>query len=69
MNRNSHSPNQFLLHDDFYGEDGQAFQSEKDVIVTKSEKATTLHVVRHDLASLMTFQLLDGFLRMMSSMR
>ncbi|PRS00349.1 hypothetical protein C6W20_04830 [Bacillus sp. NMCN6] len=29
-----HSPKQFLLHDDFYGEDGQAqaFQSEEDVI-------------------------------------
>ncbi len=27
-----HSPKQFLLHDDFYGEDGQAFQLEDDVI-------------------------------------
>lgn len=26
------SPKQFLLHDDFYGEDGQAFQLEEEVI-------------------------------------
>ncbi|WP_235354805.1 hypothetical protein NSQ10_09570 [Bacillus sp. FSL R5-0432] len=44
-----HSPKQFLLHDDFYGEDGQAFQLEEDVVITKSEKAPTLQAVRCDL--------------------
>ncbi|TQR26567.1 hypothetical protein C7Y46_04885 [Bacillus safensis] len=57
-----HSPKQFLLHDDFYGEDGQAFQSEKDVVVTKSEKAPTLQVVRRDLASLIDFSITRWFL-------
>lgn len=28
-----HSPKQFLLHDDFYRDDGQAFLSEGDVIL------------------------------------
>lgn len=50
-----HSPKQFLLHDDFYGEDGQAFQLEEDDVITKSEKAPTLQAVRCDLVSLLVF--------------
>ncbi|MDX5486074.1 hypothetical protein NJE56_14010 [Bacillus pumilus] len=57
-----HSPKQFLLHDDFYGEDGQAFQSEDDVIVTKEDKAPTLQDVRQDLASLINFSITRWFL-------
>ncbi|WP_375567644.1 hypothetical protein ACE6HX_09190 [Bacillus pumilus] len=53
---------QFLLHDDFYGEDGQAFQSEDDVIVTKEDKAPTLQDVRQDLASLLDFSITRWFL-------
>ncbi|WP_240667861.1 hypothetical protein [Bacillus pumilus] len=57
-----HSPKQFLLHDDFYGEDGQAFQLEDDVIVTKEDKAPTLQDVRQDLASLLDFSITRWFL-------
>ncbi|MEM5030714.1 hypothetical protein WKH33_17100 [Priestia sp. WB3] len=57
-----HSPKQFLLHDDFYGEDGQAFLSEGDVIVTKEDKAPTLQDVRQDLASLLDFSITRWFL-------
>lgn len=53
---------QFLLRDDFYGEDGQAFQSEDDVIVTKEGKAPTLQDVRQDLASLLDFSITRWFL-------
>ncbi|WP_352437761.1 hypothetical protein [Bacillus pumilus] len=57
-----HSPKQFLLHDDFYGEDGQAVLSEGDVIVTKEDKAPTLQDVRQDLASLLDFSITRWFL-------
>ncbi|MEH7634931.1 hypothetical protein AB0R75_09215 [Bacillus pumilus] len=57
-----HSPKQFLLHDDFYGEDGQAVLLEGDVIVTKEDKAPTLQDVRQDLASLLDFSITRWFL-------
>lgn len=57
-----HSSKQFLLHDDFYGEDGQAFQLEEDVVITKSEKAPTLQAVRRDLVSLLDFSITRWFL-------
>ena len=57
-----HSPKQFLLHDDFYGEDGQAFLAEDDVVVTKSDEAPTLQAVRYDLASLLDFSITRWFL-------
>lgn len=44
-----HSPKQFLLHDDFYGEDGQAFQLEEEA-------------VRRDLVSLLDFSITRWFL-------
>ncbi|WOP22443.1 hypothetical protein R0I01_03045 [Bacillus pumilus] len=59
-----HSPKQFLLHDDFYGEDGQAFQLEDDVIVTKEDKAPTLQDVRQDFGVFIRlFQSTRCFLR------
>ncbi|MED0867285.1 hypothetical protein [Bacillus safensis] len=58
-----HSPKQFLLFDDFYGEDGQVFQVEEDVVITKSEKAPTLKAVRHDLVSILDFSITRWFLK------
>ncbi|CUB23583.1 hypothetical protein BN2127_JRS3_03506 [Bacillus safensis] len=52
-----HSPKQFLLHDDFYGEDGQAYQLEEDVVITKNAEAPTLQGVRRDLVSLLDFSI------------
>lgn len=60
-----HSPNKFLLHDDFYDEDGEACQSEEDVIVTNKDKAPTLKNVRNDLESLLDFSITRWFLRRM----
>ncbi|KPN15027.1 hypothetical protein AKG37_17240 [Bacillus australimaris] len=57
-----HSPKQFLLHDDFYGEDGQAFLAEDNVVVIKSDEAPTLQAVRYDLASLLDFSITRWFL-------
>ncbi|MGE8082032.1 hypothetical protein [Peribacillus loiseleuriae] len=57
-----HSPNKFLLHDDFYEEDGEACQSEEDVVVTKKDKAPTLRDVRNDLESLLDFSITRWFL-------
>ncbi|AVM24064.1 hypothetical protein [Bacillus pumilus] len=57
-----HSPKQFLLHDDFYGEGGQAFQLEVDVVVTKDDKAPILQDVRYNLASLLNFSITRWFL-------
>jgi hypothetical protein len=57
-----HSPNKFLLHDDFYEEDGEACQPEEDVFVTKKEKAPTLRAVRNDLESLLDFSITRWFL-------
>src|SRR4051812_7162321 len=57
-----HSPNKFLLHDDFYEEDGEACQSEEDVFVTKKDKAPTLRAVRNDLESLLDFSITRWFL-------
>jgi hypothetical protein len=57
-----HSPNKFLLHDDFYEEDGEACQPEEDVFVTKKDKAPTLRAVRNDLESLLDFSITRWFL-------
>jgi hypothetical protein len=57
-----HSPNKFLLHDDFYEEDGEACQPEEDVLVTKKDKAPTLRAVRNDLESLLDFSITRWFL-------
>jgi len=57
-----HSPNKFLLHDDFYDDDGEACQPEEDVIVTKKDKAPTLKNVRNDLESLLDFSITRWFL-------
>ncbi|MFT8322548.1 MAG: hypothetical protein ABF649_16780 [Bacillus sp. (in: firmicutes)] len=57
-----HSSNKFLLHDDFYEEDGEACQPEEDVFVTKKEKAPTLRAVRNDLESLIDFSITRWFL-------
>lgn len=57
-----HSPKKFLLHDDFYEEDGEACQPEEDVIVTKKDKAPTLQEVRNDLESLLDFSITRWFL-------
>ncbi|MEC1520743.1 hypothetical protein P9D43_01690 [Neobacillus niacini] len=57
-----HSPKKFLLHDDFYEEDGEACQPEEDVIVNKKDKAPTLRDVRNDLESLLDFSITRWFL-------
>ncbi|MGS2778279.1 hypothetical protein ACVBAX_12990 [Robertmurraya sp. GLU-23] len=57
-----HSPNKFLLHDDFYEEDGEACQPEEDVVVTKKDKAPTLRDVRYNLESLLDFSITRWFL-------
>ncbi|AGK53676.1 hypothetical protein [Bacillus sp. 1NLA3E] len=57
-----HSPNKFLLHDDFYEEDGEACQPEEDVVVTKKDKAPTLRNVRNDMESLLDFSITRWFL-------
>jgi hypothetical protein len=57
-----HSPNKYLLHDDFYEEDGEACQPEEDVIVTIKEKAPELGEVRNDLESLLDFSITRWFL-------
>ncbi|WHX98040.1 hypothetical protein [Neobacillus sp. DY30] len=57
-----HSPNQPLLHDDLYDEDGEACQPEEDVIVTKKDKAPTLKNVQNDLESLLDFSITRWFL-------
>jgi hypothetical protein len=57
-----HSPNKFLLHDDFYEEDGEAYQPEEDVVVTKKDKAPTLRKVRNDLEPLLDFSITRWFL-------
>ena len=57
-----HSPNKFLLHDDFYEEDGEACQPEEDVFVTKKDKVPTLRAVRNDLESLLDFSITRWFL-------
>ncbi|PKR83823.1 hypothetical protein [Heyndrickxia camelliae] len=57
-----HSPNKFLLHDDFYEEDGEACQPEEDVFTTKKDKAPTLRAVRNDLESLLDFSITRWFL-------
>ncbi|HZH62803.1 MAG TPA: hypothetical protein VEY70_25255 [Metabacillus sp.] len=57
-----HSSNKFLLHDDFYEEDGEACQPEEDVFVTKKDKAPTLRAVRNDLESLLDFSITRWFL-------
>jgi len=57
-----HSPHKFLLHDDFYDEDGEAFQPEEDFEETEEEKAPTLQDVQHDLKLLLDFASTRWFL-------
>lgn len=58
----AHSPNEFLLHDDFYEEDGEACQPEEYVVVTQKDKAPTLQEVRNNLESLLDFSVTRWFL-------
>ncbi|WP_286163767.1 hypothetical protein [Bacillus sp. AFS088145] len=57
-----HSPKKYLLHDDFYDDDGKACQPEEDVIVSKKDKAPTLKDVRKDLETLLDFSITRWFL-------
>lgn len=57
-----HSPYTFLLHDDFYEEDGEACQPEEDVVVTEKDKAPILGDVQNDLESLLDFSITRWFL-------
>lgn len=57
-----HSPKKFLLHDDFYEEDGEASQPEEDVVVTDNDKAPTLDDVQNDLETLLDFSITRWFL-------
>ncbi|WP_286143699.1 hypothetical protein [Bacillus sp. UNCCL81] len=57
-----HSPKKYLLHDDFYEDDGQACQPEEEVIVTKKDKAPTLKNVRKELEALIDFSITRWFL-------
>jgi hypothetical protein len=57
-----HSPNKFLLHDDFYDEDGEASQPEENVVVNDKDKAPTLKDVQNDLESLLDFSITRWFL-------
>ena len=57
-----HSTNKFLLHDDFYDEDGEACQPDEDVIVTDKDKVPTLEDVQNDLESLINFSITRWFL-------
>jgi len=57
-----HSPNKFLLHDDFYDEDGEAYQPEEDFEVEEEEKSPRLQDVQHDIESLLDFSITKWFL-------
>ncbi|MFU8690777.1 hypothetical protein ACNA6I_13175 [Rossellomorea sp. FS2] len=57
-----HSPNKFSLHDDFYEENGEAYQPEEDIVVTKKDKAPTLRNVQDNLESLLDFSITRWFL-------
>ena len=57
-----HSNNKFLLHDDFYDEDGVAGQPREDVIITIENEAPTLLAVREDLESLLDYSITRWFL-------
>ncbi|MDQ0271743.1 hypothetical protein [Cytobacillus purgationiresistens] len=57
-----HSTNRFLLHDDFYDEDGEASQPEEDVIVTDKDKAPTLDDIKNNLELLIDFSITRWFL-------
>ena len=57
-----HSPNTFLLHDDFYDDDGEATQPEDDVDVTEKDQAPELHDVQHDMEALIGFAITRWFL-------
>ncbi|MDQ0230185.1 hypothetical protein [Metabacillus malikii] len=50
-----HSPNKFLLHDDFYEENGEATQPEEEVDVSVDDMAPLLEDVQHDLEQLVNF--------------
>ena len=58
----THSPNKFLLHDDFYEEDGEACQPEEEVVVTEKDKAPTLQDVEENLVSLLDFSITRWYL-------
>jgi hypothetical protein len=46
---------QYLLHDDFYDEDGTAYQAEQDVEIPEQHPAPTLAEVRDDCDTLLDF--------------
>lgn len=51
----THGPGQFLLHDDFYGEDGTAYQPETNVKNADQFPIPALSEVQHDLELLLDF--------------
>lgn len=57
-----HSPMSFLLHDDFYEEDGEATQPEEDVVVTQQDLAPTLKNVMKDMEALIDFAITRWYL-------
>ncbi len=57
-----HSPKKFLLHDDFYDDDGEATQPEEDVCLSDLDIAPVLEKVKHDLDLLLDFSITRWFL-------
>jgi hypothetical protein len=57
-----HSPKKFLLHDDFYDDDGEATQPEEEVCVSDNDLAPTLESVKDDLELLLDFSITRWFL-------
>ncbi|MFP3728523.1 hypothetical protein U8V72_25405 [Priestia filamentosa] len=58
----THSPNKYLLHDDFYEKDGEACQPEEEVTVEEGDEAPTLAEVQHNLENLLDFSVTRWFL-------
>lgn len=50
-----HSPHKFLLHDDFYDDNGLSYQLEEDLILTAGYEAPTLKDVESNLGALIDF--------------
>ncbi|UTR10118.1 hypothetical protein MM300_19915 [Evansella sp. LMS18] len=57
-----HSPKKFLVHDDFYDDNGEATQPEEEVYVSDNYMAPTLENVKNDLELLLDFSITRWFL-------
>ncbi|GIN21231.1 MAG TPA: hypothetical protein DEO65_12655 [Bacillus bacterium] len=57
-----HSPKKFLLHDDFYDDDGEAAQPEEEVDVSDNDMAPSLEDVQNDMELLLDFSITRWFL-------